>query len=72
MHTRRSPRNQERLWRELGGQPPPKPKRSRLPSREQVRVARQQRYEVEMRDRFQHGMMTKEEEAEALKSFSHI
>jgi hypothetical protein len=31
-------------------------------------VARQQRYEVEMRDRFQHGMMTKEEEAEALKS----
>jgi len=68
MRTRRSPRNQERLYKALGGSPKPKKKkRTRLPSKEQVHAARQHEYE-EMRDRFQHGMMTKEEEAEALKS----
>jgi hypothetical protein len=36
MRTRRSPRNQERLWRELGGKPEPKPEPSVLRTREEV------------------------------------
>src|SRR5262245_28354041 len=68
MRTRRSPRNQDRLWCELGGKKKPKKvKRTPLPSRAEVREARQKEFE-EMRDRFNHGMMTKEEEAEALES----
>ena len=71
MRTRRSPRNQERLWKELGGSQP-KPKRTRLMSRAESRARLFPQEEpgdlAEMRDRFNHGMMTKEEEEEALKS----
>lgn len=39
MRTRRSPRNQERLWRALGNVQKPKPiKRTRLLSRAEVRA----------------------------------
>jgi hypothetical protein len=38
MRTRRSPRNQERLWRALGSPPEPKPKRTRLPTRAEARA----------------------------------
>jgi len=69
MRTRRSPRNQERLWQALGGPKKPKAKKSRLPSRAEARARLfPKEDEAEMRDRFNHGMMTKEEEEEALKS----
>jgi hypothetical protein len=68
MRTRRSPRNQERLWRALGGPPKPKPKRTRLPNRAEARkrLFSTETEEAEMRDRFQHGMMTKDEAEKAL------
>ena len=38
MRTRRSPRNQERLWRALGGPPTAKPTRTKLPSLAEARA----------------------------------
>jgi len=38
MRTRRSPRNQEQLWRELGGYVRPRIKRTRLLSRAEARA----------------------------------
>lgn len=62
MRTRRSPRNQERLWRALGGPTEAKPKRTRLPSRAEARA----KLFADQRDRWQHGMMTHKEAEEAL------
>jgi len=57
MRTRRSPRNQERLWRALGGPQKAKPKRTRLTSRAEARAKLFPKETAEM---------TKEEEKEVL------
>jgi hypothetical protein len=66
MRTRRSPRNQERLWRALGGPPGTQPKKTRLPSRAEARAWLFPKATAEVRERWQHGMMTREEVAEAI------
>jgi hypothetical protein len=38
MRTRRSPRNQERLWQALGGTRPPRRKRTKLLSKAEARA----------------------------------